>query len=412
MALAPLNPDKVDRIKEYLRWYPKGQTITNISKKLKINRNLVAKYLDLLLISGQVEVQLAGTAKVYALSRRVPTSALLESSSDYVLVLDAEHHVIQLNEPLVAFLKEERSTYMGKAITEIHHPFFRGLPVAGPGIAGEIHGEKTATIPVVLPEKTWWFRMKQVPTAFEDGGQGITCILENITDIKGAEARISRYIANLEFLARTSARFADMDDDENIYQYIADSVAELEPKSHVVIMAINPDTKMTCMKAYAGDPEITQIILRYFSSFLTGEVSMEKVLEETSSLFSRGTIVKCEGSAKSLYTQTYRMFPEDLCNEIQGRLDENAVYTIGCTCRMGIYGNLTLRFRHTDDLTNRETLEAFVRQAGVALQRRHLREKIRKAEETIRVLERNSSSHGMPVARIRTGSQDSAGDSS
>lgn len=414
MSLAALNQDKVDRIKDYLRWYPKGQTITNIAKKLKTNRNLVAKYLDMLLISGQVEVQLAGTAKLYALSNRVPISAMLEFSSDYVLGLDAEHHIIQLNEALLSFLKEERNALVGKAIAEIDHPFFKSLTIPGPEKVGEIPREKVTEIPVVLFGESFYFRVKQIPTAFEDGEQGITYIIENITDKKEAEARINRYIKNLEFLAKTSAKFADMDDEEDIYQYIVNSIAELEPKAHVIIMAINPDTKMTCMKAYAGDTETTKILLQYFGGLLQGEVSMEKV-PEVWSFLSQGTIVKCEGKMKSLYIQTYRMFPEEFCNELQERLKENSIYSMGCTCRMGIYGNLALRFRHKHDLTNRETVEAFVRQAGVALQRRYLREKLRRTEVRIKFLERNSSNSGIPVAQvnedIQNGSHNFSGDS-
>jgi PAS domain-containing protein len=404
MALANLDQDKIDLIKAYLRWYPRGQTITNVSKKLRMNRNLVAKYLDMLLISGQVEIQLAGTAKVYTLSHRVPVSAMLEFSTDYILTLDEEHHIIQLNEPLLSFLHLERSALAGKAIMEIDHPFFRSLPVVRPENAGKIPREKVTEISVVLSEGIFSFRVKQVPTVFEDGKQGITCIIENITGTKEAGARISRYIGNLEFLARSSAKFADMEDDEDIYQYIVNSIAELEPKAHVVIMAINPDTKMTAMRAYAGDTETTQILLEYFGNFLQGEISMEKVPEVWSYLAS-GALVKCEGEMKSLYIQTYRMFPEHLCNELQERMKENAIYSMGCTCRMGVYGNLALRFRHNHDMTNRETVEAFVRQAGVALQRRYLREKLRKAEERIKVLERSSPHQGMPVAQVVNGIQ-------
>jgi hypothetical protein len=94
------------------------------------------------------------------------------------------------------------------------------------------------------------------------------------------------------------------------------------------------------------------------------------------------------------------MFPKDICNKIERDLDLKTTYIMGCTCRMGIYGNLTFRFRHSDDLTNRETLEAFIRHAGIALQRRYMREKLRKSEERIRVLERDSSAPGTPGARV------------
>jgi len=62
-------------------------TISDLATKMDTNRNLVAKYLDLLLISGQVEMEVVGAAKVYFLSHRVPMSSVLEFSSDMVIVL-------------------------------------------------------------------------------------------------------------------------------------------------------------------------------------------------------------------------------------------------------------------------------------------------------------------------------------
>ena len=94
---------------------------------------------------------------------------------------------------------------------------------------------------------------------------------------------------------------------------------------------------------------------------------------------------------ESFYEQTYRMFPEHICNELQERLSAGKSYGMGCICRMGVYGNIAIRYRFDDDLENRETVEAFVRQAGVALQRRHMKEKLRKAEERIKELEQMSS---------------------
>src|SRR4030043_1529290 len=103
-----LDQEKVDRIKRLLKWHSRGMTISDLASEMKINRNLVAKYLDMLLISGQVEMQVIGAAKVYFLSHRVPISAMLEFSTDYVIVLDAEQKIIQVNERVLALLSEKR----------------------------------------------------------------------------------------------------------------------------------------------------------------------------------------------------------------------------------------------------------------------------------------------------------------
>ena len=93
--------EKVDRIKQHLKWNPRGMTISDLSSHMTMNRNLVAKYLDMLLISGQVEMQVIGAAKVYFLSHRVPVSAMLEFSSDLVIMLDAEKKILQVNEQVL-----------------------------------------------------------------------------------------------------------------------------------------------------------------------------------------------------------------------------------------------------------------------------------------------------------------------
>ena len=77
-----LDQEKIARIKNLLKFKPKGMSISDISHSLKMNRNSVAKYLDLLLVSGQVEMRSYGTAKIYFLSQRVPLSAMLSFSSD------------------------------------------------------------------------------------------------------------------------------------------------------------------------------------------------------------------------------------------------------------------------------------------------------------------------------------------
>ena len=41
-------------IKKILKWRPRGITISDLASQMKMNRNLVAKYLEILLISGQV----------------------------------------------------------------------------------------------------------------------------------------------------------------------------------------------------------------------------------------------------------------------------------------------------------------------------------------------------------------------
>src|SRR5512136_3338727 len=111
-----LDEETVNRIKQNIKWHPRGMTISDLASRLQMNRNLVAKYLDMLLISGQVEMQLIGAAKVYFLSRRVPVSALLEFSSDIVIMIDRDLRILQVNEQVPLLLNEKKETLIGRKI--------------------------------------------------------------------------------------------------------------------------------------------------------------------------------------------------------------------------------------------------------------------------------------------------------
>jgi len=110
-----MRPDqeKFDKIKRILKTNPKGCTIMELSRKLNTNRNSVAKYLEMLLVSGQVEVETFGTAKVFVLSQRLPISTLLDLTTDLIVVLDSNLKIVQTNDNFLTFFGKERKDLTG-----------------------------------------------------------------------------------------------------------------------------------------------------------------------------------------------------------------------------------------------------------------------------------------------------------
>ena len=92
-------------IKDLLKKNPEGMSVTDISKALKKNKNTVGRYLDILLISGQVDMRAYGMAKVYTISQRVPLSAMLSYSKELIMVLDEESRIIDINENFLKLLQ-------------------------------------------------------------------------------------------------------------------------------------------------------------------------------------------------------------------------------------------------------------------------------------------------------------------
>jgi transcriptional regulator with PAS, ATPase and Fis domain len=110
------------KIKSLLKENPRGMSVTDISKKVAVNRNTVAKYLELLRISGHIEMENVGTAKVYFLSQRIPVSTLLNFSSDFIVVIDDNNRIVQANDRFTELAKVSKSEIQGKKLCDVFPP--------------------------------------------------------------------------------------------------------------------------------------------------------------------------------------------------------------------------------------------------------------------------------------------------
>jgi PAS domain S-box-containing protein len=223
-----LDQEKVDKIKRLLKWHQRGMTISDLASEMKINRNLVAKYLDMLLISGQVEMQVIGAAKVYFLSRRVPVSALLEFSTDLVIVVDNDERILQVNEPVPLLLGLTKEHLTGRRLGESEDPFIKALYLTYGGKKPAGKEEAAAELECLIDGEARYFRAKRVPTAFEDGSDGLTFIAEDVTTRKRYE----------EMLRISEARY------RGLVQSSGEAIIGSDP--HGNIISWNPAAERLC----------------------------------------------------------------------------------------------------------------------------------------------------------------------
>lgn len=175
-------------IKKVLSENTKGMTVTDISRKIKINRNSVAKYLDIMRISGNVEMITFGPAKVFFPSRRVPLCDVLNYTSDYVLIFDEKFKITMINDSFLDFLKNEREEILGQRIMEALPSFLNDDGEILIGIQEALQG-KNFTKDLDLEGKGYrfYFSVRIMPCTFEDGRNGASLIIKNVTHHKLAE---------------------------------------------------------------------------------------------------------------------------------------------------------------------------------------------------------------------------------
>jgi len=176
-------------IKDVLKKNPAGMSVTDISKALKKNKNTIGRYLDILLISGQVDMRSFGMAKVFTLSDRVPLSAMLSYSNEMILLLDADQRIVEINDLFLNLLHLSRQDTIGKNLAYINPPDVNAHEFLESLRKGFEKNECLITFRDT-GGKERIFRQKSIPAVFDDGGKGITILLEDITSSILAQRQI------------------------------------------------------------------------------------------------------------------------------------------------------------------------------------------------------------------------------
>lgn len=173
--------ETIKKIKSLLRIHRNGLTITDIAEKLRLNRNSTAKYLEILLISGDVNLNTYGPAKVYTFSQKMPISAMLKFSADIILLIDNEMHVLDANENALNILGVSRENLIGNPIDTVKSPLIARLAI--PNVFEDIQtaGEIQREFSISQQNDDHHYRMRIIPTVFNNLDEGLTIIGEDIT---------------------------------------------------------------------------------------------------------------------------------------------------------------------------------------------------------------------------------------
>ncbi|MDD1676994.1 MAG: PAS domain-containing protein, partial [Methanomicrobiales archaeon] len=237
------------RILAFLQHHPKGAAISEIATKIQMNRNTTTKFLALLEAQGKVESATYGTAHVYRSAHRAPLGALLDQTSAMIATIDRRDRIVFANEP---FLRYFGLTQEGCA-SRVPDAVCPDVPLDPPFATlfdGREGSEGNVRIqPVRAGPRKAHLKIRWIPTVMEDRMYSTTFIIEDITDAQD-------HLHNMEFLARTAGALADMGDEEDIFQYIADRISELVPDCIVVVNAMDMEQNRAVLAGVSGEPRL------------------------------------------------------------------------------------------------------------------------------------------------------------
>jgi PAS domain-containing protein len=168
------------KIQRILEENPRGMTVSDIARKLKTNRNSVAKYLDIMRIAGHVEMITFGPAKVFFPSYRVPITEMLNYTSDYIIIFNQDLRIMLINEAMLRFLQKERDEFIGQPLDKTSLPFINNKISLSINEALDGKGG-IKSMDLFHDSQEIYFKLRIIPTKFENGENGVSLIMKNIT---------------------------------------------------------------------------------------------------------------------------------------------------------------------------------------------------------------------------------------
>ncbi|MDG6257685.1 MAG: PAS domain S-box protein [Methanomicrobiaceae archaeon] len=170
----------IRRLTNAIRGHPGGISISKLARETGINRNSVAKYLEILFATGQVEMKTVGAAKVFCHAKKVPLVHIADNFPDSIIVVDDAGKVLLANQACNAFFGLSPGEMAGRSLHEARlsgmpGTFFEAVRAATAGAC--IDDEFV----VNRDGETAYLRGRFVPVALGTGKDGQIIFLEDIT---------------------------------------------------------------------------------------------------------------------------------------------------------------------------------------------------------------------------------------
>lgn len=150
-----------------LRTKPRGLMVNEIATQLHSSRSTVAKYLEGLAASGQVELRRVGRAKIWYPRRRLPLKALLEINHNPVIVLDDNNLIVEANKAFLALIKRSQKPIRMQPLTDL-------APFSSKDVYTFLQSVKVgSSAKLNIHHNTCILCLHAIPITFDDSNPGI-----------------------------------------------------------------------------------------------------------------------------------------------------------------------------------------------------------------------------------------------
>ncbi|MGB3480051.1 MAG: histidine kinase dimerization/phosphoacceptor domain -containing protein [bacterium] len=192
------------------------------------------------------------------------------------------------------------------------------------------------------------------------------------TQLKRTQEKERQYFESITFLTKTAMKFVEFPSKKDMYRFIGECLKKLVPYSMVFINSYDQTTGIICTRLALGIGTVSEKTLKLLGRHpvgMTFKISEEALLGLTSNKLS-----KVPGG---LYALGLGEIPKPICAALEKLYHIKHIYSIGFTWQGRLYGNASFIMREEKKIKNQRVIEAFIKQASIALQRKQAEDQLK-----------------------------------
>ncbi|MDH5467258.1 MAG: LuxR C-terminal-related transcriptional regulator [Candidatus Aminicenantes bacterium] len=219
---------------------------------------------------------------------------------------------------------------------------------------------------------------KQVTEELRKLHRKISELRKKEIEYQKADKREKRYVCDLKSLSKIALGFVDLPFEEDIYQFIAKQLKELVGDCMVLVNSFDEGSKTFCVRSILGIGKHMDNVIKILGRRPVG-MSVPINDEARKGLTSR----KLEKVPGGLYELSIGSIPKPACSAIEKLLCLGEANAMGFSWRGKLFASAVVFMRKGAEIGDPSIIETFIRQASVALQRRHVEEALHVAYEDL-----------------------------
>ncbi|MDR1154937.1 MAG: PAS domain S-box protein [Bacteroidales bacterium] len=204
---------------------------------------------------------------------------------------------------------------------------------------------------------------------------GLSIVMFDITAKKSAERKALNYEESMTFLANSALKFLSFPSDDDIFIFIGKNLSRFASKSIVVVFSYDQSNNTSNIRYISGIyPHINELM------DILGKPPEDFTIKLPSKIKSKYLSEKKLKKLDNELRCAIDNWPVEKAEQIQKLLNIVNVYSMGMVRNGKLYGGLLIATNSSADPLDTKTIETFIYQAGIALHRKQIDNKLMKAK--------------------------------